>query len=42
MTKSIISGFFDMGVLQAKGLVDAVCALHDANRGDMITTEVSA
>lgn len=41
MTKSILSGFFDMGILQAKGVVDAVCALHDANRGEMMTTEAS-
>lgn len=26
--------------LQARGVVDAVCALHDANRGEVITTEV--
>ncbi|CAM9467714.1 unnamed protein product, partial [Laminaria digitata] len=40
LTKSIIDTFFDMGVLQARGVVDAVCALHDANRGEAITTEV--
>lgn len=27
--------------LQARGVVDAVCALHDANRGEVITTEVN-
>lgn len=26
--------------LQARGVVDAVCALHDANHGEVITTEV--
>lgn len=40
LTKGIMSAFFDMGVLQARGIVDAMCALHDANRGEAITTEV--
>ncbi|CAM9423223.1 unnamed protein product [Scytosiphon promiscuus] len=40
LTKGIIDSFFDMGVLQARGVVDAVCALHDANRGEVITKEV--
>ncbi|CAM9287375.1 unnamed protein product [Ectocarpus sp. 12 AP-2014] len=37
LTKGIIDSFFDMG---ARGIVDAVCALHDANRGEVITKEV--
>lgn len=29
-----------MGVLEARGVLNAVSALHDANRGELITTEV--
>ncbi len=40
LTKSIISTYFDLGVLKAKGVVATYTALHDANRGDKITKHV--
>lgn len=35
-----ITCFNLLSLLQARGVVDAVCALHDANRGEVITKEV--
>ncbi len=40
LTKSIISTYFDLGVLKAKGVVATYTALHDANRGEKITKQV--
>ncbi|CAN0031973.1 unnamed protein product, partial [Choristocarpus tenellus] len=40
LTKSILASFFDLGVLQARGVIHSVSPLHDANRGERITTEV--
>lgn len=40
LTRSIITSYFDIGVLQENGVVTSMTALHDANRGDKITTDV--
>ncbi len=40
LTKSIISTYFDLGVLKAKGVVATSTALHDANHGEKITKQV--
>jgi hypothetical protein len=40
LTKSVIGGYFDLGVLQAKGVIECYTALHDANRGSRVTRQV--
>ena len=37
LTKSIIVGYFDMGIFQEEGIITDILALHDANRGDKLT-----
>eukprot|EP00607_Mallomonas_marina_P007921 CAMPEP_0182424902 /NCGR_PEP_ID=MMETSP1167-20130531/11176_1 /TAXON_ID=2988 /ORGANISM="Mallomonas Sp, Strain CCMP3275" /LENGTH=1098 /DNA_ID=CAMNT_0024605071 /DNA_START=247 /DNA_END=3543 /DNA_ORIENTATION=+ len=39
LTKAIIDKYFDMGRLVEDGYVEAFMALHDANRGEALTTE---
>lgn len=37
LTKSIIDGFFDMGILKEQEIISDIMALHDSNRGDRVT-----
>ena len=37
LTKGIIDGFFDMGIFKEHGIIKDFMALHDANRGDIVT-----
>ena len=37
LTKSILDGFFDLGIFREQGILSDVMALHDSNRGDIVT-----
>ena len=37
LTKSILDSLFDLGIFKEANIVSDVMALHDANRGDIVT-----
>lgn len=40
LTKSIIENYIDFAVLEVRGIIKGVMALHDASRGEKITADV--